>query len=163
MSLTTNKNYLQPTGFKFIIDRRNYPNLEFFAQSVVHPGASVSPVELNVPRVSQIALAGDKISYGSLTLDVIVDEDMESYKEFQNWLERTVNDKQNNSTTSPEPSTSADISLLIMSSHNNKNNTIKYNDCVPTEIGSLNLASNTGDVAYATFSVSFRFTTFEIK
>jgi hypothetical protein len=160
--LTTNKNYLQPTGFKFVIDRRNYPNLEFFAQSVTHPGASVSPLELNVPRVSSIAFAGDKITYSSLTLEVILDEDMESYQEFQNWLERTVNDSQNNSTIDTTPSTSADISLLIMSSHNNKNKQIRYKDCVPTEIGAFTLASNTGDVSYPTFSVTFRFTTFEI-
>ena len=37
--LTTNKNYLQPTGFRVIISRQNYPNLEYFAQGVTHPGA----------------------------------------------------------------------------------------------------------------------------
>ena len=28
--LTTNLNYLQPTGFTILIDRAKYPNLEYF-------------------------------------------------------------------------------------------------------------------------------------
>ena len=32
--LTTNLNYLQPTGFKLLIDRVKYPNLEYFCQGV---------------------------------------------------------------------------------------------------------------------------------
>lgn len=163
MALTTNKNYLQPTGFKFIIDRRNYHNLEFFAQSVVHPGASVAPLDLSLPRVQAIALAGDKISYSELTLEVIIDEDMESYIEMQNWLERIVNEGHIDEGSDTRISTYADITLLVMNSHNNKNVQIKYNDCVPTSIGAVSLAANTGDVAYSTFTVSFRFSTFEIK
>ena len=34
--LTTNLNYLQPTGFRVIINRTRYPNLEYFVQSVSH-------------------------------------------------------------------------------------------------------------------------------
>ena len=30
--LTSNLNYLQPTGFRVVIDRTRYPNLEYFAQ-----------------------------------------------------------------------------------------------------------------------------------
>ena len=33
-NLTTNLNYLQPTGFKLLIDRVKYPNLEYFCQGV---------------------------------------------------------------------------------------------------------------------------------
>lgn len=163
MSLTTNKNYLQPTGFKFVIDRRNYPNLEFFAQSVTHPDASVAPLDVSFKNISAIPLAGDKISYGDLSLEVILDEDMESYKEFHRWLERIVNEGNIDETNDTQVATTADITLLVMSSHNNKNVQIKYNDCVPTNIGTVQLASNTGDVTYATFSVTFRFTTFEIR
>ena len=163
MALTTNKNYLQPTGFKIVIDRRNYSNLEFFAQSVVHPGASVNPLEIPTTRVTSLPLAGDKITYTNLTMDVILDEDMESYKEMQNWLERIVNEGHVPETTDTKVSTYADINVMIMSSHNNKNVQIKYKECMPVDIGSVNLASNVGDVAYLTFQVSFRFSEFEIS
>ena len=163
MALTANKNYLQPTGFKIVIDRRNYSNLEFFAQSVIHPGASVNPLEIPTTRVTSLPLAGDKITYTNLTMDVILDEDMESYKEMQNWLERIVNEGHVPETTDTKVSTYADINVMIMSSHNNKNVQIKYKECMPVDIGSVNLASNVGDVAYLTFQVSFRFSEFEIS
>lgn len=162
MSLTTNKNFLQPTGFKFVIDRRNYPNLEYFAQSVTHPGASVNPLELPTSRITGVPLAGDKITYGQLTLEVILDEDMVSYKEMQSWLERIVNDGQVNDTVGNRIATYSDITVIIMTSHNNKNVQIKYSDCVPVDIGSIQMASNTSDVTFLTFEVSFRFSTFEI-
>lgn len=162
MSLTTNKNFLQPTGFKFIINRRNYPNLEFFAQSVTHPGATVNPLELPTTRIASVALAGDKITYSQLSLDVILDEDMQSYKEMQSWLERIVNDGHVDETLDTKIATYSDITVIIMTSHNNKNVQIKYKDCVPVDIGSFQLASNVNDVAFTTFQVSFRFSSFEI-
>lgn len=162
MSLTTNKNFLQPTGFKFVVDRRNYSNLEFFAQSVTHPGASVNPVELPTFRVASIPLAGDKITYTQLSLEVILDEDMVSYKEMQAWLERIVNNGHTDDTVDGAISTYSDITVIIMTSHNNKNVQIKYKDCIPVDIGSIQLASNTSDVTYLTFQVSFRFSSFEI-
>ena len=59
--------------------------------------------------------------------------------------------------------TYADSPILIMSSHNNKNVQIRYKDCVPVDVGSVNLSSTTGDVTYLTFNTSFRFTEFEIS
>jgi hypothetical protein len=162
MALTTNRNYLQPTGFKFIVNRQNYPNLEYFAQSLVHPGASVSPVELPTSRVTRVPLAGDKINYGEMSVDIILDEDMTSYKEMQNWLERIVNDGHITEDRNGKIATASDITVIILNSHNNNAVTIKYQDCVPTSIGQLTLASNVQDVAYTTFNVSFRFSQFVI-
>lgn len=162
-TLTSNKNYLQPTGFKFVIDRKHYGNLEYFAQGVTHPGASVQPLELPTTRVTSIPLAGDKINYGQLQLDIILDENMESYIEMQNWLDRIVNQGHVDENTTAVYPTYSDITVLILSSHNNKTVKIKYNDCIPTELGQISLASNTADVSYLTFTASFRFTNFEIS
>lgn len=165
MSITSNKNYLQPTGFKLIVDRKNYGNLEYFAQSVTHPGATVQPLELTIPRVTSLPLVGDAIDYGQLDVAIILDEDMESYKEMQSWLNRIVNEGQidENPANGSVIPTYADITLLILSSHNNKTVQVKYNDCMPVTLGSIELASNVSDVTYLTFSVSFRFTSFEIS
>ena len=162
MALTTNTNYLQPTGFKFIISGDQYKNLEFFAQSVTHPGANANPVELPVARVTSVPLAGDKITYSELSLEVLVDEDMKSYKEMQAWLERNVNQKQDNEVCGANVSTYSDITLIILTSHNNNNVQIKYFDCLPTNIGAITMSSNTTDVIYPTINVEFRFSSFEI-
>lgn len=163
MALTTNRNYLQPTGFKFIIERTNYPNLEYFAQSIVHPGASVQPLELPNPRIVGIPLAGDKINYGEMSAEIILDEDMNSYKEMQSWLERIIADGHvEDSFQGNKIPTASDITVLVLSSHNNSNVEIKYNDCIPTNLSSITLASNVQDVAFLTFTVSFRFASFVI-
>lgn len=162
MALTTNLNYLQPTGFKFVIKRRDFANLEYFAQSFTHPGASVQALDLPTSRVNNVPLAGDKINYGNMTLEVILDENMESYKEMQAWLERIVNDGQVNEFTDTIQPTYSDITVLIMTSHNNAGVQIRYKDCVPTDLGQITMASNVADVTYLTFDVSFRFSSFEI-
>lgn len=162
--LTSNKNYLQPTGFKIVISGDGYKNLSYFAQSVTHPGSSVNPTELPTQRITSVPLAGDKITYGELTVEIILDEDIVAYKEMQNWLERIVNQGQDNSigAEGTTRSTYADITLIIMSSHNNKNVQIKYFDALPTNLSPITLQSNVGDIQYPTFTVGFRFSSFEL-
>ena len=155
-------NYLAPTSFKLIIDRRNYPNLEFFAQTIQHPGASVSATEVPIPRLGNIAMAGDKLTFGELSAMIILDEDMNSYTEMYNWLRRMVEQNRNAPLALGNIPTEADITISILTSHNNANKQIRYIDCVPTLVGDINFEATVGDVQYLTFPISFRFSYFEI-
>ena len=58
--------------------------------------------------------------------------------------------------------TYADITLMVLSSHNNTTQKIRYNDCLPTSLGGIQFTTTTGDVTYLTFTANFRFSTFEI-
>ena len=161
--LTTNLNYLQPTGFKILIDRVKYPNLEYFCQQVDHPSVSANAVELPVRRITSVPLPGDKITHGEIGFNIILDEEMTGYNEMYNWLQRLVNNAQvspaQRDTKFP---TYADITLMVLSSHNNATQKIKYNDCLPTSLGGIQFTTTTGDVTYLTFTANFRFSTFEI-
>jgi len=137
-----------------VIERASYGNLEFFAQSVQHPGASVSAVEVAMPRIQGLPMPGDTISYGELTLNLILDEDLTAYKEVQKWLEDSVYGKVDK--------IHHDITLIILTSHNNLCAKIKYKNCIPTQLGAIELTSTTGDVTYVNFDTTFRFTEFEI-
>ena len=161
-NLTSNINYLAPTSFKLVIDRKNYPNLEFFAQSINHPGASVSAAELPYSRLGSVALAGDKLTFGELSATIILDEDMNSYTEMYNWLRRMVEQNRNAPTNLTKIPTEADITISILTSHNNANKQIRYIDCVPTLVGDINFEAAVGDVQYLVFPISFRFSYFEI-
>lgn len=164
-TLTDNKNFLQPTGFKVSIERSKYGNLEYFAQSVTHPGASIGIAELPVPRIRNIPYAGDTIDYGELSIDLILDEDLESYREMQNWLERIINEPhttRREAEVRNESPTYADITLTILTSHNNANMKIKYNDCLPVTLGQISFASTGGNLSYITFTATFRFRDFEL-
>ena len=163
-TLTSNKNYLQPTGFSISIERTNYPNLQFFAQSITHPGASVNALELPVRRLQGVPLAGDKITFGELQVDFILDEDMSSYIEMQNWLERMVNEgdtTQEQALKDGKVATYADITVSILTSHNNVNKRIRYINALPTNVGSIEMSANQNQT-YLQFTSSFRFDYFEI-
>jgi len=163
-SLTSNVNYLQPTGFRINIDRRRYPNLEYFVQSIAHPSLDVTPVELPVSRLTSIPLIGDSIKFGNVDFTILLDENMKSYEEMFEWMQRGVNEGQvsaeNRRNGIP---TYSDITLSILSSHNNINKSIIYRDCIPTNLGGVSFVSNSGDAAFLTFTASFRFSQFEIK
>lgn len=154
MSLTNNKNFLQPTGFRIIIEREKYANLEFFAQSVTHPGAQVNAVELGIPRVRSLPVSGDTINYGELTLNLILDEDLSAYKEMQKWLEECVYEK--------GETVNHDVTVIVLNSNNNSCGKIRYKNAIPTQLGSIEFASSSGDVTYVSYDVTFSFSEFEL-
>lgn len=166
-TLTANKNFLQPTGFRVSIDNTLFGNVQFFAQSVSHPGASTNAVEVATPRVTGIPFSGSKITYSDLTVNLILDEDMQSYTELQKWMERLVNEKE----VRPgdryrgqveKDETYSDITVTILTSQNNSNLRIRYNDAIITNLGSFELNANANDITYIQFPATFRFRDFEI-
>ncbi len=162
--LTTNLNYLQPTGFKVVIDRENYPNLEFFVQSFAHPDVALQPSELPYRKVRNIPLPGGTLDFGELSMTIILDEDLKGYTEMNDWMRRIVDQPLKGAldraaTVAPA---AADITLAILNSQNNKTKTIRYVEAVPTTLGSINFEATGGGGEFLTSSLSFRFANFEI-
>ena len=161
--LTSNVNYLQPTGFRVSIDRSRYPNLEYFVQSVSHPNMTVNPVTLPGRRVTEIPMPGDRVSFGTVEFTILLDEDMKGYREMFDWLNRNVNEGQVSADRrSTQIPTHSDITLSVLSSHNNTINQIKYRDAIPTDLSGLDFSS-TGGTEYMTFSVTFKFSEFILQ
>jgi hypothetical protein len=165
--LTENFNYLQPTSFKLVIDRRNYPNLEFFCQTITHPGMILNPVELGIPRLAGLPMPGESLTFNELSTNVILDENLEGYSEMYNWILRLVNTNMGTSTrgsiaTNTDTPTYADITLSILSSHNNQTKQIRYLDCIPTSLGDIQFESTADGQTFITFAASFRFNYFKL-
>lgn len=163
-SQLNNINYLQPNAFKLTIDRKNFPNLEFFAQSVLHPDTSLTAAELPHLRVANVPMPGDTLRFGELSALIILDENMNSYIEMYNWITRIIQQdyKTPLSRTNTNPPTTADITVSILSSHNNVTRTIKYIDCVPTGLGNISFESTTTE-SFITYPANFRFSYFEVS
>tara|TARA_R110002126_G_scaffold249015_1_gene391951 strand:+ start:120 stop:680 length:561 start_codon:yes stop_codon:yes gene_type:complete len=161
----TNTNFLQPTAFNLSIDRKNFANLQFFCQAVLHPALNMNSVEVPYKRISSIPFAGDKLTFTELTCIIIVDENLNSYTEMYNWMTRIVenNEVRALDRTSELPPTYCDMTINILSSHNNVTRKIKYLDCIPTSLGDMTLESPSGDLQYITFPATFRFSTFELS
>lgn len=162
--LTTNINYLQPTGFAVSISRENYPNLEYFCQGVQHPGIDVASVEMPFRRVN-VPFPGDKLEFGIVSFSFLLDEDMEGYLEMYNWLRRLVEDEHVAPARSIYESaipTESDITVSILSSSNNVTKQIKYYAAFPTSISTIELSSLRTEPEPISFDASFRFAYFEI-
>lgn len=165
-TLATNVNYLQPTGFKLGINRKYFPNVEYFAQSVQHPDMQISAIEVPYRRIGSIPLTGDKLVFGEMTAMIIMDENLSAYTEMYEWLKSFVEApdvKPAEAENGAKGPSSADISLSILTSHNNIAKKIIYRDAVPTLLGDIAFEAAAGDVQYMTFPISFRFSYFEIE
>jgi len=155
---TNNVNYLQPSNFKVTIERKKYGNLEFFAQSVIHPGIAVSAAQVPFSRIQTVSVPGDSINFDELQLDLIIDEDMNSYIEIFNWIKSLTDTRSDPALKFVEQ----DISVSILSSSNNVLKTVKYLNAVPTSIGALTFTATVNDTDVITMPVSFRIDEFEI-
>jgi len=162
-------NYLQPSGFKVIINRRDFPNLQFYAQQVSHPDVNLPANEQGFRQVASIPFAGDAMEFGVLQMDVLLDEDMNSYRELYNWMTNTVQTNHELPTAALGTSrkefstgTYYDITVAILSSHNNVNRTFTYVNGMPTSIGQISMNATTTE-QFLSFPVTFRFDYFNFK
>ena len=150
-NLTTNRNYLSPTGFKVVINSQEFSNLEYFCTHATVPGISLTPV--NMPwRGNQNRISGDRIEYPAFTMKFMVSENMENYIEIFNWMKL-------NSVEATFKK--CDVILHIMSSHNNTTKRIRYVDAFPTSLGELELHTQNTDVEYVTLDAQLEYTYFE--
>jgi len=163
-NLTQNFNYLQPTSFKVSIDRKNYPNLEFFCQSFIHPGMIMNSVEVPYKKITGIPFIGDKLTFNELQANIILDEDMKAYDEMYSWMRRILDIDMTSPTqrTAQQPPAMSDMTLSILSSHNNTTKQVRYIDCIPTALTDIQFESTAGGESFIVFGASFRFSYFEL-
>lgn len=155
-------NYLSPASFTISIDRM--PNVEFFAQAVSIPEISASPVELNTPLRTFYAQQ-DKLSYGDLSVQFILDEHMTNYQEVLGWLEGLgfpENTDQHKNYIA-DNNLESDISVVITNSHKNPNIKFTFKNAFPVSLGSVDLNVTTQDISYATCDVTFRYGSFSVE
>ena len=165
MSNIENTNFLQPAGFRLSIDRRNYPNLQYFVQGVDHPSVSVPMANASYKRIVDVAQVGDKLEFSEVTFDVILDEEMKGYIEMYEWMQRLVETNYvtpYNRKSSAELTSEVDISLLILNSSNVQQRRISYKNAFPTNLGNIRMESTAADTTFITVPVTFKFTYFEV-
>ena len=162
---TCDPTYLAPTGFKISVDRKNYPNIQFFAQQVQHPSMDMTTTEIPYRRVGTIVTPGDTLSFGTLTMDVLMDENMNVYQEMYDWMRRLVQEKHKANTGrmfsgEDDLASYCDITVSVLTSSNNISRSFKYINGLPISLGDITFAS-TQEGQYITFPMSFRFYYFE--
>ena len=75
----TKFDYASPTQFKFTITK--LPKVEFFCTAVNLPGITLEGNMAQETPLKDIPVPGDKLSYSPLSMDFMVDENLENYRE----------------------------------------------------------------------------------
>ena len=78
-----NRNFLSGVGFKFNLTK--FPKVDFFSNSATIPELSLELAQ-QASYLKNIAVPGERLTFGDFTLRFLVDEDMENYLSVYNWL-----------------------------------------------------------------------------
>ena len=178
--------YASPIQFRFKCTK--LPLVEFFVQSANIPGISLGSATQTNP-LYDIPLPGDKITYSSLDMSFIVDENLNNYKEIHDWilglgfpsnhtqfqdLQTAGSDRFPGSTRStavtgtstPQPLNEggiySDATLTVLNSKNIAKTEIRFQNIYPTSLGSLSYDVKLTDVDYLQAAVSFNYMYYEI-
>jgi len=154
-SLIANPTFVNPTSFRLVIDSRKYQNAEFTVQTFSLPDISAQPAPLNLPR-RNIGMPADKVEFSPFELTFLVDEQFINYKEIHEWILGMVTEGDKGIRKS------RDVSLIIISSHNNAIREIKFVDAYPVSLSSLQFDTTTTTIDYLTASVSFQYSYYKI-
>ena len=75
--------YASPIQFRFKCTK--LPLVEFFVQSANIPGISLGSAQQNTPLID-VPLPGDKVTFSSLDMSFLVDENLNNFKEIHDWI-----------------------------------------------------------------------------
>ena len=167
-----NRNFLTPTGFKFILNRA--PKVAFFSNSADIPGLNLGVA--NQPTyLKDIPTPGDKIEFDDFNLRFLIDEDLQNYLEIQRWIRgigfpeslseiykfQTENENMEYQDKS-YINLYSDATLQVLTSNQNANFKIKFRDMFPYILSPLRFDATDSDVEYFTADVSFKYSFYEI-
>ena len=167
----TNKNFLSPVGFKFVIGRT--PNVDYFCQSASIPEVSIGVRDIQTP-VKDYTIPGDKMTFGDLNLRFLVNEDLDNYYEIYKWLKGLANPQHQKEfaqyiATVDEKGrpdnfekTMSDARLLILNSNYNTISTVNFFNIFPSSLTTLEFDASATDINYFTAEVNFKYTLYEI-
>jgi len=183
----TKLDYASPTQFKFQLTK--LPKVEYFTTACNIPGISLNATVQPTPLVD-IPLPGDTLTFGDLEITFLVDENLENYREIHGWMygigfpkSRTqfaelvaagrdrfpTLGKESKSTDAGKTKYGApglgpiysDATLNVLSSKNNANIEVRFNDVFPSSLSALQFDQQADDVNYLTATVSFKYKLYE--
>ena len=155
-----------------------------FCTNVNIPGVTLGEASYPTP-MTDIGITGDKLTFETLTMTFLVDEELQNYRQIWDWLVGIGFPKNHNqfasalsSSTSPLPPTPLktdkgttpaekplydEATLIIYNSKNIAKVEVKFKDIFPTSLSGLNYAQDATDVDYFRADASFRFMYYEFE
>ena len=170
-----NKSILNRNNFRLLVDK--IPTVEYYVRTVNIPGVQFGETVQSAGVGLDAFFPGDKATFDTLEVSFLVDEDLGNFVEIYNWIDSIVplsDPALYGSFTSTAKSNTnilqsvdndlnqySDITLVINTNKNIPNRYIRFHDCFPTALGSIELESG-ADAEPALVNVSFRFSYYDI-
>jgi hypothetical protein len=167
----SNINPLSPQGFRFNITK--LPEVEFFCQNVNLPGITLGDPEVNTP-FSRIPVPGDMLTFDTLRIQFLVDEDLKNFRAVHNWMYglgfpishqqyRNYVGEQNFPMFDELTRNFSDATLLILTNNSNPGIIVNFRNVFPVELSTLEFTATDQDITYFVGTASFRFTYYEFE
>ena len=141
-SQPTNLNQLNVVSFDISFSR--LPAVQYFCQRISLPTVVLGETHEASPFMNT-ALEGDTLTYESLTLSFIVDEDLTNYIEVYNWLTALGFPREFSQFAAlkePEEASRllskySDLTIVLHTNKSNPNYRIRFTECFPTSLSSI--------------------------
>ena len=164
-----NRNFLSGVAFKFNLTK--FPKVDFFSNSARIPELNLELAQ-QASYLKNIAVPGERLSYGDFTLRFLVDENMENYLSIYEWLTglgfpETTKEfaeiiKDKDGQRDPKEAF-CDGTLRILNSNYREVAKVKFNDLFPTSLTSLEFDASATDIQYFTAEATFKYTLYKIS
>lgn len=162
-----NINHLHSNKFRFTI--RRLPHVNYFCDEITLPGMSVASIPTHNP-FRELPHPGTKTKFEQeFTLKFYVDEDLKNYHEIRDWLvglgfPDTFKQHKELLEQADTPFLDgnrgkpwSDATLILNTSHNNKNMEVSFQDCFPVSLTGLTFSVQTDTVEIKEATVVFAY------
>ena len=163
-----NRNFLSGVAFKFNLAK--FPKVDFFSNSAIIPVLNLELAQ-QASYLKNIAVPGERLTYGDFTLRFLVDENMENYLSVYNWLTglgfpETTKEfanliKDKDGQKDPKEAF-CDGTLRILNSNYREVAKVKFTDLFPISLSSLDFDATNTDVQYFTAEATFKYTIYDL-
>ena len=180
--------YDYATGTQWRLAFNRLPKTTWFCTAANIPGISLGEAQYPTP-MTDINLTGDKLTFETLNITFLVDEELQNYRELWDWLVgmgspvkhsqwetiltegdgavRTFGTEDPNprvtSSSYEESNLYSDATLIVYNSKNMAKVNVKFKNMFPTSISSLEYSQELTDVEYFKASATFRYLYYEFE
>ncbi len=149
-----NRNFLKSNRSTFVLSRT--PHITYFCQDVALPSVELGSVGQENPFI-RIAIPGDRLTFGDLTVEFLVEEDMTNYMEIYDWMiaigypddygqyKNAITKNQATGSNLIAPNPYSDGTLLVNSSSNNLSHSFQFLDMFPISLGNINFSTKNSE------------------
>ena len=179
--------YDYATGTQWRLAFNRLPKTTWFCTAANVPGITLGEAQYPTP-MSDMFVVGDKLTFETLNITFLVDEELQNYRELWDWIvgigspvshsqwETTLSKGDGAirtfSTPDADPRTKStyeesnlysDATLIVYNSKNMAKVNVKFKNMFPTSISSLEYSQDLTDVEYFKASATFRYLYYEFE